>query len=344
MRTGNVQLNKVCSGYVIDNLVMSPSILIGDSHYRGALCNAILYFSKWAKNVNKLLSSAWVLLILIVIIWGVNWPIIKIGLRSIDPLWFAAARLGIALVTISVLLLFLGRLKRPHRQDIPIVLGVGVMQFAVFVTLINMGLTEVNAGRAALLAYTTPLWVTPGAYFVLKEPVSRIKLVGAAVGICGLLILFNPLGFDWNDASVVKGNILLLVAAMVWAISILHIRQHKWKGSVLELTPWQIMVALLIVVPYAWFSNTQAVVWSAELVLILLYNGMLATALAQWASIRATQILPAMTVSLGLLMVPLMGILSSTIWLGEPFTMTLGLGAALIVGGLLLQINFRKQR
>jgi len=294
-------------------------------------------------TVKKILSSAWVLLVLVVVIWGSNWPIMKIGLRSIDPLWFTAARLGIALIAISILLLFLGRFKRPHRQDFPIVLGVGVMQFAAFVTLINLGLTEVNAGRAALLAYTTPLWVTPGAYFFLKEPISRMKLVGASVGLCGLLILFNPLGFDWSDASVVKGNGLLLLAALVWALSILHIRKHEWKGSVLELTPWQIMVALLIVVPYAWFSNTKPVIWSTELIIILLYNGVMATALAQWASMRVTQILPAVTVSLGFLMVPLMGILSSILWLDEPFTMTLGLGAALIVGGLLLQINLSKQ-
>lgn len=266
----------------------------------------------------------------------------KIGLKSIDPLWFTVARLGIALVAISMLLFFLGRLKRPHQQDIPIVVGVGIMQFALFVTLINVGLTEVNAGRAALLAYTTPLWVTPGAYFFLNEPMSRMKILGAALGVCGLLVLFNPFSFDWNDASVVKGNAILLIAAMIWALSILHIRKHQWKGSVLELTPWQILLALLIIVPYAWFSNTRPVIWSTELVLILLYNGVMATALAQWASMRVTQILPAMTVSLGFLMVPLMGLLSSTLWLKESFTATLGIGAALIIGGLVLQTNLRK--
>ncbi len=266
----------------------------------------------------------------------------KIGLKSIDPLWFTVARLGIALVAISILLLFLGRLKRPHQQDVPIVVGIGVMQSALFVTLINVGLTEVNAGRAALLAYTTPLWVTPGAYFFLKEPMSRMKMLGAALGVCGLLVLFNPFSFDWNDASVVKGNAILLIAAMIWALSILHIRKHQWKGSVLELTPWQILLALLIIVPYAWFSNTRPVIWSTELVLILLYNGVMATALAQWASMRVTQILPAMTVSLGFLMVPLMGLLSSTLWLKESFTATLGVGATLIIGGLVLQTNLRK--
>ena len=85
--------------------------------------------------MKKLLSSAWVLLVLVVLIWGSNWPIMKIGLRSIDPLWFTAGRLMIALVAISMLLLFMGRLKLPHKQDIPIVFGVGLMQFAAFVSL-----------------------------------------------------------------------------------------------------------------------------------------------------------------------------------------------------------------
>lgn len=290
----------------------------------------------------KALSSAWALLLLVVVIWGSNWPIMKIGLRSIDPLWFAAGRLMIAFFAISCLLLFLGKFKRPHKQDIPIVLGVGVMQFAAFVMLINLGLMEVNAGRAALLAYTTPLWVTPGAYFLLNEHISRMKLLGVGVGLFGLMVLFNPFGFDWNDASVVKGNVLLLVAALIWALSILHVRKHQWKGSVLELTPWQILVALCIVVPFAWFSDTRPTEWSAELVVILLYNGVMATAVAQWASMRVTQMLPAVTVSLGFLMVPLMGIMSSVIWLGEPLTLTLALGASLIVMGLLFQLGLKK--
>lgn len=293
--------------------------------------------------VKKTVSSAWGLLILIVIVWGANWSIMKVGLRSIDPLWFTAARLFIAMIAMSILLLFLGRLKLPHKQDIPIVLGVGVMQFAAFVTLINLGLMEVNAGRAALLAYTTPLWVTPAAHFVLREKTSRIKLIGVGIGLCGLLILFNPLGFDWNDTSVVKGNALLLLAALIWALSIVHVRKHQWQGSVLELAPWQILVALMIVVPFAWFTETRSAIWSRELIIILLYNGIMATALAQWASIRVTQLLPAVTVSLGFLMVPLMGIFASSIWLKEPFTLTLGVGAAFIVGGLLLQSNLYKR-
>lgn len=287
------------------------------------------------------MSSVWFLLVALVVIWGMTWPIMKMGLIWIDPLWFTVVRLLIALFSLITLLLFLGRFKLPHKEDMPIVLGVGILQFACLTSLVNLGLAEVSAGRAALLSYTTPLWVTPGAHFFLKEQVSSKIMVGVAVGVCGLLVLFNPFGFDWSDQTVVKGNVLLLLAALCWALSILHVRKHQWKGSALELAPWQIAVALLIVIPLAYWSETRPTVWSNELLVIVLYCGILTTAFGQWASIRVAQILPAVTVSLGFLMIPLAGILFSALWLGETLTLTLGVGTLLITLGLLLQIKRR---
>ncbi|RLA16473.1 MAG: EamA/RhaT family transporter [Gammaproteobacteria bacterium] len=291
--------------------------------------------------MHRLMSSVWFLLVALVVIWGMTWPIMKMGLIWIDPLWFTVVRLLIALFSLIVLLLFLGRFKLPHKEDMPIVLGVGILQFACLTSLVNLGLAEVSAGRAALLSYTSPLWVTPGAHFFLKEQVSSKIMVGVAVGVCGLLVLFNPFGFDWSDQTVVKGNVLLLLAALCWALSILHVRKHQWKGSALELAPWQIAVALLIVIPLAYWSETRPTVWSNELLVIVLYCGILTTAFGQWASIRVAQILPAVTVSLGFLMIPLAGILFSALWLGETLTLTLGVGTLLITLGLLLQIKRR---
>ncbi|PHS71172.1 MAG: hypothetical protein COB22_07485 [Cycloclasticus sp.] len=189
--------------------------------------------------MQKVLSSAWFLLVLVVVIWSANWPIMKIGLRSIDPAWFTVARLLIAFIAISILLKVIGRFKLPHKQDLPVVFG---------------------------------------------------------------------------------------------------------AGTVLELTPWQILVALIIVVPMAWFGDTRPTIWSNELVVILLYNGVLATGLAQWASMRLTQLLPAVTVSLGFLLVPVAGVLLSTILLDEAFTVTLAIGMALIISGLLFQLNWQRFR
>ena len=79
------------------------------------------------------------------------------------------------------------------------------------------------------------------------------------------------------------------------------------------------------------------------LVLVLAYNGILATAYAQWASVRMTQLLPAVTVSLGLLLVPVAGLGLATFWLREPFTLSLGIGMVLIIGGLVLQVVRRRR-
>ena len=294
--------------------------------------------------MQKVLSSAWFLLVLVVVIWSANWPIMKIGLRSIDPAWFTVARLLIAFIAISILLMVIGRFKLPHKQDLPVVFGAGILLFAVFVVCVHGGLAHVNAGRAALLSYTTPLWVAPGAYFILKEKMTRLQIIGVSVGLSGLIVLFNPFNFDWGNPEVVKGNAMLLMAALVWALSILQVRNHRWAGTVLELTPWQILVALIIVVPMAWFGDTRPTIWSNELVVILLYNGVLATGLAQWASMRLTQLLPAVTVSLGFLLVPVAGVLLSTIWLDEAFTVTLAIGMALIISGLLFQLNWQRFR
>ena len=294
--------------------------------------------------MQKVLSSAWFLLVLVVVIWSANWPIMKIGLRSIDPAWFTVARLLIAFIAISILLMVMGRFKLPHKQDLPVVFGAGILLFAVFVVCVHGGLAHVNAGRAALLSYTTPLWVAPGAYFILKEKMTRLQIIGVSVGLSGLIVLFNPFNFDWGNPEVVKGNAMLLMAALVWALSILQVRNHRWAGTVLELTPWQILVALIIVVPMAWFGDTRPTIWSNELVVILLYNGVLATGSAQWASMRLTQLLPAVTVSLGFLLVPVAGVLLSTILLDEAFTVTLAIGMALIISGLLFQLNWQRFR
>ena len=273
-----------------------------------------------------------------VVVWGSNWSIMKVGLQYIDPYWLAAGRILIALVASIVLLLVLGRLRRPHRQDMPIILGVGLMQFAGFMTLIGLGLEYVQAGRAAILAYTTPLWVTPVAAIVLKERLTPSKLLGVVVGLTGLMILFNPLAFDWSDRNVVLGNAYLLLAALIWALSIVHVRYHTWHATVLELLPWQLLVALVVVLPIAFVLATRPITWNLTSVLVLAYNGLLATAYAQWASVRMTQLLPAVTVSVGLLIVPVAGLGMATWWLDEPFTWALGLGMLLIISGIGLQL------
>jgi len=282
-------------------------------------------------------GQAYALLALIVFVWGANWPTMKMGLHYITPLWFAAARFWMGSLCLFGVLAFQGRLAWPSRRDLPVLLSVGLTQMALFQPTVNFGLSHVAAGRAAVLVYTTPLWVVPGAMLFLGERIGALKWVGGALGCLGVAVLFNPFGLDWTNRNVVIGSLLLMFAAMIWGISVLHIRAHTWHLSPLQLTPWQLLLAAALVTPVALiFEGDANPDWSPPLIYALVYNGPIATAFAFWAATSISRALPAVTSSLSFLGVPAMGILLSLLSLGEVPDMSLLGGFGLILAGVLL--------
>ncbi len=282
-------------------------------------------------------SVARLLLVAVVILWGANWPVMKVGLQSMPPIWFASARMTLGAATLFALLMVLGRLKLPTRRDLPLVLTVGGLQMAAFLLLVNLALQHVEAGRSSVLAYTTPLWVTPAAMLLMRETLTPRKAAGLVLGLGGLAVLFNPLGFDWASREALVGNALLLGAAFAWSLAILHVRVHSWDSSPLQLAPWQMLVAAVPLGLLSWFSESWSTVrWSGELAVILAYNGPLATAFCFWAVVSVNRALPAITTSLSLLAVPVAGVLLSAVFLSETLTPTLVGGLLLILAGTVL--------
>lgn len=282
-------------------------------------------------------KGAYLLLAAVILLWGTNWPVMKVGLQSITPFWFAVARMSMGAATLFAVLAATGRFSLPRRADMPIVVTVALLQMASFLSLVNLALLTVDAGRSAILAYTTPLWVTPVAVFLLGERLSARKGAGLILGLTGVAVLFNPLGFDWSDPDVVMGNAFLMLAALGWAVAILHTRRHTWTASPLQLAPWQMLCALPVLLTFALiFEGDAEVAWSGQLIAILLFNGPIATAFCFWAVVTVQRSLPAISTSLGLLGVPTAGVILSTLLLGETLSATRLGGLALIVGGMAL--------
>jgi len=280
--------------------------------------------------------AAW-LLLAVVVLWGANWPVMKVGVEAIPPITFAAVRLVLGGATLALVAAWKGELAWPARADWPVVAGVGVLQMAGFLGLVTFGLQYVPAGRSAILAYTTSLWVVPLATLVLGERLAGLRLIGFVLGIGGVAVLFNPFGFDWSNPDVLLGNGLLLLAALLWALLIVQVRGHRMQGSPLSLGPWQFAVGALVLVPLAaWLEAGRAVAWSPALAVILFYNGPLATGFCFWAMLTVTRALPAITTSLSSLAVPVTGMLLSSLTIGESLTLTNLAGLALILGGVAL--------
>jgi drug/metabolite transporter (DMT)-like permease len=276
-----------------------------------------------------------VALVIVIAAWGLTWPVNKVVLLTLSPLWAVTLRSAIATVALFALTAWRGRITWPPREDLPVLLSITLLHMVGFNLLASWGLGLVPTGRTVVLAYTTPLWVTPGAALFLREPLTPRRLLGVLAGLAGLVTLLNPLALDWGDRAVVLGNLAILTGALLWAASILHIRAHRWRSTPFALIPWETLLSTLLLVPVALASGPEPHVdWSPPFVLLLLYLGIVGTAIAYWAVATASRLLPAVTTSLGLLATPVVSVITATLWLGEPLTISLVAAILLVLGGV----------
>lgn len=275
------------------------------------------------------------LLIVVVLAWGFTWIVSKLLLQYMTPLWAVAARSVVGAAALLALGLALRRVAWPVRADIPVILSVGLLHMGAFAALVSLGLQYVPAGRSVVLAYTTPLWVIPAARVFLGESIGRGRQLGLALGVLGLAVIFNPLAFDWGNREAVFGNGLVLLAALCWAANIVYVRAHRWVTPPFELAFWQALLASGVLAPVAWAAEgAPRVVWHADLAWLLGYGGVFGIAVAYWAAVNVNRSLPAGVTAIGLLGVPVVGLLCSAAMLHEPLTLPLSLGMAFIVGGI----------
>jgi drug/metabolite transporter (DMT)-like permease len=287
--------------------------------------------------------AAYVQLGLNIVLFGLSWPMIKIGLQGGSPLWFAAARATLSATVAFTLLALLGRLKFPPRADWSIILSVGALQLACFFAFSNLGLQSLPAGRSSVLAYTASLWVVPLS-LLIGETVGWRAFAGVLLGIAGIVVLADPPRFDWSDRGVIWGHIWLLLSGLAWAIAIVHIRHHRWRTAPLDALPWQMSVAavLLWVVTPLVEPHGHLDVHAQELWIGLIYIGAFAGPIATWAAVSVNRALPPVVGSMAMLGVPLLSIGSSVVLLDEPITAPLLVGTALVIAGIAVVILDRR--
>lgn len=285
------------------------------------------------------LRVAYLQLALNIVLFGLSWPMIKIGLQAASPLWFAAARATLSATVAFILLAFIGRLKFPPRADWPIVLSVGALQLACFFAFSNLGMQSLPAGRSSVLAYTASLWVVPLS-LLIGETIGWRAVVGVLLGIAGIVVLADPPRFDWNDTAVIWGHGWLLLSGLTWAIAIVHIRHHRWRIAPLDALPWQMSVAAVLLWPLALLiePNGHLDAHAKELWIGLIYIGAFAGPIATWAAVSVNRALPPVVGSMAMLGVPLLSIASSVVLVDEPITLPLAIGTALVIAGIAVVI------
>jgi drug/metabolite transporter (DMT)-like permease len=278
------------------------------------------------------------LLLIAVTLFGGAWPITKSALADATPLWFAVSRTLLAAVIISLLLLSKRQLRWPAPQDWPAVIGVGVLQLGGYFALTHLAVALVPAGRTAVLANVTIFWLVPLSVLVLQEKVSPGRWVAAALGLAGVAALAGPWAADFGDRNVVLGHAMLLAASFLWSWAIIATRKFPPSRPMLQNLPFAFLLGGAVLVPMALVEEPFAAgggigpgaLWQ------MLVIGCIVAPLGTWAVIEAGRRLPGAVSSVGFLLAPAIGVVVSTLWLGEPLGWDVLIGGALIAASVVV--------
>jgi drug/metabolite transporter (DMT)-like permease len=260
------------------------------------------------------------LLVLLSFFWGLGWPAMKIVLSEVRPWTFRT----VCLLAGGAGLLAIARMGGAN-------LGVPSADFKplVVTALINItgwhilsahGIARMQAGRAAIIAYTMPMWAILLSRLILRERVTALRIWALAFGFGGLLLLLGP------EIQAVKaapaGALFMLGAAFCWAAGTVLVKFFHWHMPASLVMGWQLLIGGFPVVVGAFVVEPVAAVAAAssKALLALLFLVVFPIIFCHWAFFRVVQIFPANVAALSTLCIPAIGVFSSALLLSETIT------------------------
>jgi drug/metabolite transporter (DMT)-like permease len=271
------------------------------------------------RAARRVSASGLFLVAILTLVWGCNWPVLKLGVTELAPLTFRAATLPFAAIGLLLAARLSGDSIRIPREHWGKVLALALFNIAAWNGLILFGVQQMPAGRSAILAYTMPVWTVLFGMALLHEPLSRRKIIGLVLGMLGMAVL---LGEDVRHITrSPMGTLFILAAAISWAFGTVLLR--RWKPPLPQntLTGWMMLIGWLPIAvcvplfdehPISSLAHMSGTAWFA-----VLYNIFLAGTVAHWAWFTMARTLPVAVSSLSSLPVPVVGVLSGILFLGE---------------------------
>lgn len=279
-------------------------------------------------------ARLWWLLGALSLAWGFNWTAMKVALGELPPFTFRSICLGAgSLVLFAVLRLGGQRLVWPRGQWRRLWL-LALLNITSWNVLIAFGVKLIPSGKAAILAYTMPALAIPLSVWLLGERLAAGKVAGLALGMAGMALLVGE-GFVGLGASPL-GSSLVLGAAASWALG--SVLQKKYPVSLPAglYTAWIMLLgAVPILAGAALFEDAR---WlrsvGRDALLGTAYNVLIAFAFAHWAWIKLATSVSVTAFSLGMLVIPVVGVFSGVVFLGERPTWTEYAALLLVLGSL----------
>jgi drug/metabolite transporter (DMT)-like permease len=285
-------------------------------------------------------TGARLMLIVLCVVWGITWPIMRIALSEVPPFTMrTVSSFAGGLALFAVCLVMRRNLRLPGLKGwvhVGIAAMLNVASFSVFSTFAQL---SAATSRVAILAYTMPIWAVVLAWVFLGERPTGMQPV--AIGLCaaGLAILIYPL----TAAGIPLGIVLALATGVSWAAGTVYLKWARIDADPMAIAIWQVVISFFVIAacmlifeggPDFHAAHTDGVVATVV-------SGLLGTGAAYGLWFTIIRRLPAMTASLGVLGSPVIGVIASVLVLGERPTAADITGFALILAASTLTLLSR---
>ena len=274
------------------------------------------------------------------LIWGVNFIVVKVGTQLMHALAFNGARVGIAAVSL-VIIVVAAREQWPARRDVIALLLLGVLGNGLYQFLFIEGIARTRAGDASLVLAASPAFMAIIGSILGVEQVTRRKVLGIGASLFGMaLVVFGSGKPDpaQHDVATLAGNMLVLASCLCWALYTVLLKPYTERVPGIPLSALTMVGGAIplfaVSMPYIAATPWHALPvggWGA-----LAYSGLFALVLAYLFWYRGVRVLGPTRSAMYSNLQPVVALIVAWIALGEQPTLVQVVGAIAIMTGLLL--------
>jgi len=276
------------------------------------------------------------LLALLSLFWGLGWPAMKVTLADVRPWTFRAVCLMASGSALLALARSGGNRLRVPPEDLGPLILTSVINITGWHILSAHGVAAMQAGRAAIVAYTMPLWAIILSRLILKEDITAPRLWALAVGFVGLALLLGP---DLQKVGAAPaGVIFMLGAAFCWAAGTVLVKFFRWHMPAALVMGWQLLIGGIPIVMGALLLDPLTALGDISLKAAAAFVYLIAGPMifCHWAFFVVVQMFPANVAALSTLSIPVIGVFSSALLLGEALSLYELIALCLVVVALAL--------
>lgn len=274
--------------------------------------------------------SALLALVVLILVWGYSWIVMKEVMHYAGPFQFAALRYAGGALVLLVLMALRRQSLRPPALGLTIL--VGLCQTAGFQALSQWALVGGGAGHVSVLSYTMPFWVVLLAWWLLRERPGPRQWAGLVLAAVGLVCVLQP----WEGLGDLHSAFLAIGGGFFWGLGTVLAKRmfERHAPSPLAFTTWQMLFGAVALGVVALAVPSQPIVWNVAFVAGLAYSVVLASSLAWVLWLFVIQRLTATVAGLSSLAVPVTAVLMAWAILHERPNTAESIGIVLIMLGL----------